>query len=82
MWGQHNKFCKEKMKKSINIQKTKLGQKYFSIFELKTKKHDGEVVVYDRYLTREGAEKDQEFIYDKMDKIYSCAWILEQLVWC
>lgn len=70
------------MKKSITIQATENGQKYFTIYEVKAVKHDGKVVVYERELKKEEAEKDLETIYDIHSNLYKSCYIIEQIVWC
>jgi hypothetical protein len=70
------------MKKQINIKETELGQKYFYIYEIKAVKHDGEVIVYDRELTKKAADKSVEFVERTMTRLYRSAFIREQIVWC
>lgn len=70
------------MTKSIKIQVTEDGQKYFIVYEVRVKKHDGEVCTYDRFLKKVDAEDAQETVYRFHQKLYKTAWIREQIVWC
>ena len=81
-WEQHYKQRKKTMTKSIKIQQLKNGQKYFYIYEVRVKKHEGEYVTYDRYLNEKEAEKSVDFIYEVHAELYQTAWIRRQIVWC
>lgn len=70
------------MKKSITIQATENGKKYFTIYEVKAVKHDGDVVVYERELKKEEAEEDLETINNILSNLYKSCYIIEQIVWC
>ena len=70
------------MKKQITIQATEDGNKYFTIYEVKAVTHDGKVLVYERELKKEEAEKDLEIIYEIHSDLYKCGYKLEQIVWC
>ena len=70
------------MKKQITIQATEDGKKYFTIYEVKAVKHDGKVVVYEREMKKEEAEKDLDDIYDIHSNLYKSGYIIEQMVWC
>jgi hypothetical protein len=70
------------MKKSINIQQTENGTKYFNIYEIKAVTHDGEVIIYDRELNEKKAKETIDFIHEHMSNLYTGAFIREQPVWC
>lgn len=70
------------MTKSVKIQQTESGQKYFTIYEIKAVKHNGEVIIYDRELTKKAAEERVKFVEDTFQKLYKYAFIREQFVWC
>ena len=70
------------MKKQITIQATESGLKYFKIYEVKVIKHNGDVHIYERYMSRKEAEKDCDFIYDNLSNLYKSAYIMEQIVYC
>lgn len=70
------------MKKQINIQKTEREQKYFFIYEVKAVKHEGEVVVYERFLNEKDAEEDKNFVLEHMTELYRNAYIMKEIVWC
>ena len=71
------------MKKSIKIQVTESGKKYFTIYEVRAMKvEDGSRIVSDRFMSRKEAEKYVEFINENYKRLYSSAWIMEEIVWC
>ena len=70
------------MTKQVKIQETESGLKYFNIYEVRVKKHDGEVINYEFYYSKEEAEQTAKFIDDKMQKLYKFAFIRERIVWC
>jgi hypothetical protein len=70
------------MKKQITIQATENGLKYFKIYEVKVIKHNGDVHIYERYMSRKEAEKDCDFIHDTLSNLYKSAYIMEQIVYC
>lgn len=70
------------MKKQITIQATENGLKYFEIYEVKVIKHNGDVHIYDRYMSRKEAEKTCDLIHDALSNLYRSAYIMEQTVWC
>ena len=69
-------------RKSIKVTEIENGHKYFTIYEVRVKKLNGEVVVHDRYLNEKDAEKAQEFVYEHLNNLYTCAYIIEEIVWC
>ena len=77
----HNK-AKIMARKSIEIETTENGIKYFSIYELRVKTQDGETITYDRYLNRKDAEESQDFVYKHLGDLYEESWIRVQMVWC
>lgn len=70
------------MKKQVNVQVTEGGYKYITIYEVRAKKHDGEVVTEDRYLNEDDAKKDLEFARDHLKSLYKTVWIRKHMVWC
>lgn len=71
------------MKKSITIKETERGlNKYFVIYEVRAKKHDGEVITTDRFFNKKDAEKHVEFAHEYLGNLYSLLWVREELVWC
>lgn len=70
------------MKKQITIQATEDGKKYFTIYEVKAVTHDGKVVVYEREMRKEEAEKDLVIIDGVYSDYYKSGYITEQIVWC
>jgi hypothetical protein len=70
------------MKKSINIEKTENGIKYFHIYEVKVQKHDGEILIYDRYLNENKAEETAKWVPEVLNNLYATAWVREQIIWC
>ena len=70
------------MKKQIKVQETESGLRYFIIFEVHVKKHNGEVVVKDRFFSEKDALKDRDFVLEDMSELYKCAWVVSQIVWC
>ena len=70
------------MKKQITIQATENGKKYFTIYEVKAVRHDGEVVVFEREMKKEEAEKDLVVIDGLFSDYYKSGYIIEQIVWC
>ena len=70
------------MTKSIKIQVTELGQKYFTVYEVRVMDHEGEMHTYERELNKKEAEKDVEFVNEVHKKLYRSAWIKEVVVWC
>lgn len=69
------------MKKQITVQTTG-NQKYFTIYEVKAIKPNGEKVVYERELNKKAAERDLEIIHNDLSKLYTGGYIIEQIVWC
>ena len=69
-------------RKSIKVTEIENGHKYFIIYEVRVKKQNGEVIVHDRYLNRKDAEKSQDFVYEHLNNLYTCAFIMEHEVWC
>ena len=70
------------MTKSIKIQVTELGQKYFTIYEVRVTDYEGSTSTYDRCLRKKDAEESVQFVYDVHQKLYRSAWIKEVIVWC
>jgi hypothetical protein len=70
------------MKKQIKVQALENGQNYFTIYEVRVTKNDGETITYDRYLNKKDAEKSVEFVYEVHQNLYKTAWIRESIVWC
>ena len=68
------------MKKSININVTERGNKYFTIYALRYMNYEGEKFTYDRYLDKKMAEESKEIV-DTLDGV-RCSWIIEKWVWC
>jgi hypothetical protein len=80
---QENKIGKEIMtRKSIKIQETENGSKFFYIYEIRAVKHNGEIIRYDRELTKKGAIERKEFVDRTFTKLYKFAFIREHIVWC
>lgn len=69
-------------RKSIKVTEIEGGHKYFTIYEVHVKKLDGEVIVHDSFLNKKDAEKDQDFVYEHLSELYTCAFIIERMVWC
>lgn len=69
------------MKKQINIQATEQGQKYFFIYEVRAKKHNGEIITHDRYFNEKEANNSLEFAEKVHKKLYRNLWIMKQIVW-
>lgn len=69
------------MKQEIEIKRTKHGSNYFTIYEVRVERHDGERLTHDRFLNEEDAEKERREVYEYYSSIYKNAWILEQIVW-
>ena len=69
-------------RKSIKIEKTERGNKYFTIYEVKAIGYDGEVSVMDRFFDKKKAEEQVEFDYQVYHNLYKSFYIREQLVWC
>ena len=68
------------MKKSVNV----FGSdncKFIRIYELRCRKHNGEVITSDRFLNKEDAEKAKDIIYEALTDLYISAWIMEEFVW-
>lgn len=70
------------MTQQITIQATADGKNYFTIYEVKAVKHNGEVVVFEREMKKEEAEKDLVIIDGLYSDYYKCGYIIEQIVWC
>lgn len=70
------------MTKSIKIHVTELGQKYFTIYEVRVSDYNDVMTTYDRCLTKKAAEQSVKFVYDVHQKLYRTAWIKEVIVWC
>lgn len=69
------------MKKSINIQVTESGNKYFYIYEVKAQKLNGEIIVCDRELSEKSAIETAELM-TSLSELYTSAWVRKQMVWC
>ena len=70
------------MKKSINITKTENGNKYFEIYEVRARKHDGEVIIYNRYLDEKEANDTADFVARTLHDLYEITWTRSHIVWC
>lgn len=70
------------MTKSIKIQVTEDGQKYFTIYEVRVMDYEDVMYTYERCMTKKSAEESVQFVYDVHQKLYRSAWIKEVLVWC
>ena len=70
------------MTKSIKIQVTDSGLKYFTIYEVRVKDFEGNVHTYERTLNKKEAEKDVDFVYKVHKDLYESAWVIDQMVWC
>lgn len=69
------------MKQEIEIKRSMHGSSYFTIYEVRVERHDGERLTHDRFLNEEDAEKDRKEVHEFLSDIYKSAWILEQIVW-
>lgn len=70
------------MTKSIKIQQTVGGSKYFTIYEVRVEKYDGSVITYERFLNKKDAEEALEIVHELHSNLYKNAWIMDQMVWC
>lgn len=71
-----------KMKKQVKVQVTEDGQKYFTIYEVRVRKHNGEIFTHHMFLNKKDAEQSKEDVYKIYSENYDLAWIKEQIVWC
>ena len=53
---------------------------YFSIYEVRGKKANGEIVVSERYLRKKDAERHQALLYE-CKGLFETVYIMEEWVW-
>lgn len=70
------------MTKSVKVTEIENGSKYFIIYEVKARKHDGTIIVIDRFLTKKKAEQYADFCREMYTSLYDIVYIFEQMVWC
>lgn len=70
------------MTKSVKVTEIENGSKYFIIYEVKAEKHDGTIIVVDRFVSRKKAEEYKEFCDVAYTSLYKIVYIMEQMVWC
>lgn len=56
--------------------------RYFNIYVVRVRKHDGEVYTYEMHLKEEEAEATANFCRENMSKLYTDAWVRPEIVWC
>lgn len=60
----------------------KKNLRYFNVYVVRVRKHDGEVYTYEMYLKEDEAEDSANFCREKMSKHYTDAWVRTEIVWC
>ena len=70
------------MTKSVKVTEIENGSKYFIIYEVKAEKHDGTIIVSERFLTKKKAEEYRDFAERTFTDLYKMVYIMEQMVWC
>ena len=70
------------MTKSVKVTEIENGSKYFIIYEVRAKKHDGTTVVSERFLSRKKAEEYMDLAERIFTNLYEVVYIIEEMVWC
>ena len=70
-----------KMKKTITLQTTERGQRYFFIYNVMARDKDGDKIIVESFLDEKKAEEYKEFCYEVYSELYSALRVCENFVW-